>query len=78
MTAVHSRINTNPRGRFLPRFPRMRLGPFWLVPATDSNWDVVPNQWHVPGRDTWTTQQCRQHATRKGWACDIFNHPIAN
>jgi hypothetical protein len=47
----------------LPRYPRIILGGYSILPAVDDNWKAIPDQWMLPGRTApMTTQEVRDLA----------------
>lgn len=53
-------------GRWMPEFPRARLGDTEILPLVDDDWQPVQDQWVLPGRRVLTTEELRALADARG------------
>lgn len=53
-------------GRWMPEFPRAKLGDVVILPLVDDEWHAVQDKWVLPGCSVLTTQELLALADARG------------
>ena len=64
-------------GRWMPEFPRARLGEMEILPLVDDAWRPVQDKWVLPGCSVLTTKELQALADARGVTLVLYIGVIA-